>query len=123
MHRSSWYQCYPWTNPTDQVGVACCHCYPLQHSSEECRSCIGSEVRIVAGLDIEATSGTLWVLWSDGELQAFDLLRGFQSGSWRPKWPVPPVSLCASGQRGLPELLVLGRRPELLRAVLEQTPV
>mmetsp|Transcript_63634 Transcript_63634/g.152131 ORF Transcript_63634/g.152131 Transcript_63634/m.152131 type:complete len:959 (+) Transcript_63634:73-2949(+) len=62
-------------------------------------------------------SGRLWVLWSTGRLESFDLLGGQLLGSWKPQWPAPPRAICSSGPG---ELLVLGSKnggaPQLLRA-------
>eukprot|EP00931_Biecheleriopsis_adriatica_P090603 TRINITY_DN64565_c0_g1_i2.p1 TRINITY_DN64565_c0_g1~~TRINITY_DN64565_c0_g1_i2.p1 ORF type:complete len:958 (+),score=196.17 TRINITY_DN64565_c0_g1_i2:92-2965(+) len=86
-----------------------------------CSAAAGSEAaRQVSGLGLEPASGNLWVLWSDNDLEAFDLLGGKHLGSWKPKWPSPPVSLCP---RGGQELVVLGQteasQPELVRAMLQ----
>jgi len=81
--------------------------------------CLAAEI---SSLGMEANTGNLWVLWSNGRLDAFDLLKGLHRGSWKPQWPLQPRSVCVSHEKnGLSgsKLLVLGARgarPELWMA-------
>ncbi|CAL1167055.1 unnamed protein product [Cladocopium goreaui] len=70
----------------------------------------------ISSLSMEANTGKLLVLWSNGILDAFDLLKGHHLGSWRPPWQPRSVSFNTQGQACM-EQCSLQASPELWKAL------